>query len=113
MKYLEPMNDWCLSKDFNGAERFADGSRPLMAEIGDCVVIVSGYDPSRKDVRAWVTVHSECGGFVAGLAENKEKGAEKGELIAECISEGKTKNEIEKFFKSQDFAEIDGTLFLA
>jgi hypothetical protein len=107
MKYLKPMSDWSMSKDYNGAERFADGSRPLMAEINDYVVVVSGYDGSRKDNRVWVYVHFECYESIDGLTDSKEKGIELGELIAEHISNGTTKDDVAEFYKSLDFLEIN------
>ena len=36
------MSDWCMAKDYNGAERFNDGSRPLMAETECADIIISG-----------------------------------------------------------------------
>ena len=107
MKHLKPMSDWCLSKDFNGAERFTDGSRPLMAEINDYVIIVDGYDFDKTDIRAWVSVHFDCEDFIAGLAENKEKGIDIGEILAEHISNGANKEEFERFFRNLALSEVD------
>ena len=106
MKYLKPMSNWCLFKDYNGAEHFTDGSRPLMAEINGCDVLVSGYEPSGKDSRVWVCVYFDCEDSITGLTENKEKGIEIGEQIAEHINSGTTKDDFERFFRSLDFSEI-------
>jgi len=39
---FKPMSDWCMSKDYNGAERFHDGSRPLIGETKFADIIVDG-----------------------------------------------------------------------
>jgi len=106
MDYLKPMSDWCMAKDYNGAERFADGSRPLMAEINGCDIIISGYDLNRKDERVWVYVSFDTEDWIVGLTDNKAKGIELGELIAKHISSGITKEEFVKFFRGLGFSEI-------
>jgi len=106
MKYLKSMSDWCLHKDYNGAEHFTDGSRPLMAEVNGCDVIVSGYEPSREDDRVWVSVHFDCENTITGLTDSKEKGIEIGEQVAEHLNKGATKDDFETFFRSLGFMEI-------
>jgi len=106
MSYLKPMNDWCMAKDYNGSERFVDGSRPLMAEVNGCDIVVSGYDASGKDERAWIYVSFTTEAWIIGLAENKAKGAELGELIAEYISNGTTKADFDNFFRSLGLSEV-------
>ena len=34
------MSDWCMAKDYNGAESFIDGSRPLIAETQYADIII-------------------------------------------------------------------------
>ena len=107
MSYLKPMSDWCMAKDYNGAERFADGSKPLMAEVSDCDIVVSGYDLSGKNDKAWIYVSFATEDWITGLADSKAKGIELGELIAEFINKGTTKADFEKFFRSLSLSEIN------
>jgi len=106
MKYLKPMGDWCLFKDYNGAEHFTDGSRPLMAEINGCDVVIGGFEPSGKDSRVWVGVYFNCGASIEGLTNSKEKGIEIGEQIAEYLNNDATKVVFEQFFRSLDLSEV-------
>ncbi len=39
---FKDMGDWSMSKDYNGAERFNDGGRPLIAETELADIIISG-----------------------------------------------------------------------
>lgn len=42
LEILKPMSDWCMSKDYQGAEPFKDGSRPLLAETSLADIVISG-----------------------------------------------------------------------
>jgi len=96
-----------MAKDYNGAERFADGSRPLMAEVNECDIVVSGYGVSSTSERAWIYISFAAEDWITGLADSKAKGIELGELIAEHISKGTTKTDFEKFFRILGLSKIN------
>ena len=112
MSYLKPMSDWCMAKDYNGAERFSDRSRPLIAEVNDCDIVVSGYDVGRKSKKVLIYVSFNMGDWITGLADNKAKGIELGELIAVQISKGTTKVEFVEFFNNLGFSEVNAENYM-
>jgi hypothetical protein len=67
---FQDMGDWCMAKDYNGAERFNDGSRPLIAETPFADIVISGT-PNESEVSIGVYPN---GGmlFYEGKAANKE-----------------------------------------
>jgi len=109
MGYLKDMGDWSLAKDYNGAEYFVDGARPLLAETKFADIVIGGYNANDKDERVLVGVYlsyDNCGSFYEGVAENKAKGIEIGEKIAEHISTDFNKDNFLIYFKSFNLSSL-------
>lgn len=110
MENLKPMGDWCMAKDYNGAENFLDGTRPLLAGMKYADIVVSGHNTNNKDERVLVGVYPtvECGGlFYEGLAANMAQGVEIGETIAEHIKNGFDRDSFSSYFKSIGLFELN------
>ena len=56
---FSPMSDWCMSKDYNGAECFHDGSRPLIAETVFADIIISGIPGEAHKVDISISPYEE------------------------------------------------------
>jgi len=69
---ITPMSDWCMSKDYNGAERFHDGSRPLMAETKFADIIIGGIVGEKHKVLLSVSPYEECMHFAHCELPSKE-----------------------------------------
>jgi hypothetical protein len=81
---FKDMDDWSLSKDYNGAERFNDGSRPLIAETELADIIIDGI-PGKDAVAISVHPYGDIGSY-SGEASTKEAALKIGEDIARYIN---------------------------
>jgi len=69
---FEPMSDWCMAKDYNGAEWFDDGSRPLLAETKFAGIVVSGIPGEKHKVHISVSPYCDYGHFFDCKIPSKE-----------------------------------------
>lgn len=67
-----PMNDWDMTKDYQGAERFHDGSRPLLAETKFADIIVSGIPEEKHKVYVFVSPYHDPTHFFQCKMPSKE-----------------------------------------
>ena len=69
---FKDMSDWCMAKDYNGAERFNDGSCPLMVETEFADIIIGGI-PNENGILIGVYPHGEiCHYYYEGEIATKE-----------------------------------------
>ena len=78
---FELMHNGYLNKDYICADYFADGTRPIIAELDKCHVIVSG---NGNGALVYVSQTDECGWW-SGYAPTKESGVNAGQKVAEFI----------------------------
>lgn len=100
------MSDWCMSKDYNGAERFNDGKRPLMAETEFADIIICGI-PGKNEVAINVSPYNEDGGSFDGEATTKEQ-AEK--IGADIINYINSNIDGSSMFTNGDFKDFFSSL---
>ena len=110
------MSDWSMAKDYNGAESFADGSRPLIAETqyADIIICRGNYNPNAVALAVCIGEY-----YYDGEVATKELAIEIGTKIAEQInSTGKQQFEdgsFRDFFYSLQITDIslqDGISFV-
>lgn len=114
------MSDWCMAKDYNGAERFTDGSRPLIAETKFADIVISGV-PDKDEVHIGVHPYNEmCDYFYEGHTTTKELAEQIGNDIEKYINVNEdgqfmfTNGSFKEFFKglqitnirTQDYEEV-------
>ena len=110
------LSDWCMAKDYNGAECFNDGSRPLIAETKFADIVICGIPDSNK---VWIGVylHNElCDYFYEGCAMTKESAKQIGKDLAEYIDSNNivqfTNDSFKEFFTSQSITNTNITDFM-
>ena len=109
---FKDMSDWDMAKDYNGAERFNDGSRPQIAETESADITISGI-PGQNEVSIGVyPYHVLCGHYYEGKVATKELANQIGTVIAKYInanSDGSnlfTDGKFADFFKTLKIADI-------
>ena len=77
------MSDWCMAKDYNGAESFMDGSRPLIAETqyADIIICRGHREPNAVALSVCIGEY-----YYDGEVATKELAIEIGTRIAEQIN---------------------------
>ena len=85
MSPFVPLGDWAMAKDYSGAERFEDGSRPVIAETKFADIVIGGT--SDKD-KICVGVHPYAAmgdSFYEGTVGTKDLAIQIGKDIATYI----------------------------
>jgi hypothetical protein len=102
---FKDMDNWSLSKDYNGAERFNDGGRPLIAETELADIIIDGI-PGKNAVAISVHPYDDTVSY-SGEAPTKEAALKIGEDIAGFINA--SPNDLSMFVDG-DFRDFFGRL---
>jgi hypothetical protein len=109
---FKDMSDWCMFKDYNGAEPFNDGSRPLMGETQFADIVISG-NPHKNNVIIGVYPYNEVFEYhYEGFVTTKESAEPIGIEIANYInsnSDGQfmfTNGSFMEFFKGLQITDI-------
>jgi hypothetical protein len=110
------LDDWSMAKDYNGAERFSDGSRPLIAETKFADIVIGGIPNSNK-VCIGVYLHNElCHYFYEGKAESKEMAEQIGKDLAEYIDSNNivqfTNGSFKEFFTGRTITDTNISDFM-
>jgi hypothetical protein len=83
---FKDMSDWDMAKDYSGAERFSDGSRPLIAETKFADIVISGMLDKDKVIIGIHPYAEMCDYFYEGYAATKESAEQIGKTIEEYIN---------------------------
>lgn len=83
---FKDMSDWDMAKDYSGAERFSDGSRPLIAETRFADIVISGI-PDKDKVIIVIRPYGEmCDYFYEGYTATKASAVQIGNEIEKYIN---------------------------
>jgi len=83
---FKDMSDWDMAKDYNGAERFSDGSRPLIAETKFADIVISGTLDNDKVIIGIHPYGEMCDYFYEGYTTTKELAEQIGKEIEEYVN---------------------------
>jgi len=105
------MSDWCMAKDYNGVERFNDGSRPLIAETKFADIVIGGIPDSDKVCIGVHPYNELCGYYYEGCIATKELAEQIGKTLADYIDANNivqfTNGGFKEFFTSQTITDTN------